>query len=136
MDTTESIKNQIIEDWGEKPQSHVCLSILNYLLRVPSKQLSHITYGSIRNVVDRKFQDSDLLIAIQYLSGDRTKLLDVEFELIDENDNVFPLPSSEVKIAQETGELIHPENGEAVNNYEDKVFMYFKPSSLVISINN
>lgn len=136
MNNKEIIKNQILEDWGDKPQSQVCFSILDYLLRVPIMKLSHITYGSLRKVVDKKFQDSDVLIAIQYLSGDRTKLLDVEFELIDDNDDSFPLPNSEVKLAEETGKLIHPERGEPVNNYKDKVFMYFKPSSLVISISS
>jgi len=136
MNSKELIKDKINKDWGNESQFLVCMSILNYLLRVPPEQLSHITYGSLRKVVDRKFDDTELLIAIQYLSGDHIKLLEVKFELIDDNEDNFPLPDSEMILARETGKLIHPEKGVIVDNYEDKVFMYFTPSSLVASINN
>lgn len=136
MDSKEQILRQIREDWGEKPQSKVCALILDYLLRVPVKQLAHITYGRLRNVIDPKYDDTDFLLAVQYLIGDRTKLLEVKFELMEDDDSFpCPLPDSEVKLAQETGELYHPETGEIVNDYEDKVFMYFKPSSLIEVIN-
>lgn len=135
MDSKERILSQIHEDWGEKPQSKVCALILEYLLQFPANQLAHITYGRLRNIIGTQYKNSDLLVAIQYLIGEGTKLLEVGFELIEEDDSFpYPLANSEVNLANETGELYHPETGEIVNDYENKVFMYFKPSSLVKAI--
>ena len=135
MDSKERILRQINEDWGETPQSKLCATILDYLLQFPANQLAHITYGRLRNIISTHYKDSDLLLAIQYLIGDGTKLLEVGFELIEEDDSFpYPLANSEVKLAKETGELYHPETGEIVDDYESKVFMYFKPSYLFESI--
>lgn len=135
MDTKERILIQIHEDWGEKPQSKICALILDYLLQFPVNQLAHITYSRLHDITGSKYGDQDLLLAIQYLIGDGTKLLEVGFELIEEDDSFpYPLANSEVKLAKETGELYHPETGEMVDDYESKVFMYFKPSSLFESI--
>lgn len=130
----ELIINQIYEDWGNNPQSQICISLLNYLLGIPTDRQCHITFGSLKIVIDKNHTDVELLKAVQYLCGDRTKLLEINFELIEDEENIFPLSKSEVKIAQKTGELIHPETGQIINNFEEKVFMYFEPSTLVKNI--
>ncbi|MBW4597640.1 MAG: hypothetical protein KME46_33250 [Brasilonema angustatum HA4187-MV1] len=130
----ELIVNQINEDWGNKPQSQICISVLNYLLDTSTENRSHITFGSLKIAVNNQHTDIELLKAIQYLCGERTKLLEINFEFIQDEENIFPLSNTEVKIAKETGELIHPETGEIINNYEEKVFMYFEPSYLVKKI--
>ncbi len=124
---------KIHEDWGQKPQSEICIMILDYLLRVNTNHALHITYGSLRKIVNNTYKDNELLTAVQYLCGDRTHLLDAKFELI-ENDNYFDLPNSEVNFARATGQLSHPETGELISNFEERVFIYFRPSSLVNSI--
>jgi len=122
------IEKQIYEDWGSNPQSEICIAILGYLLRVPTNNLQHITYGSFRKVIGTNYSDNDLIQAIQYLCGDYINLLEAKFELIENDDNIFALSDDEVSLAQKTGMLIHPDTGEVVNNFKEKVFMYFKPS--------
>ncbi|OBQ21530.1 hypothetical protein [Anabaena sp. AL93] len=134
LSSQEHIKNQIYEDWGDKPQSQICLELLDYLLRVAANRLVHITYGSLKQVINKNYTDSDILQAIQYLSCDRTNLLETNFELIENDENIYPLSKTEVSIAQNTGELIHPETGKLVPDFHEKVFMYFKPSSLIKNI--
>ena len=130
----QGIMNQIHEDWGDKPQSGICIAVLDYLLRVPTDSLCHITYGSLRKVVGLQYKDNELLKAIQYLCGERINLLEEKFELIENDDNIFALSNNEVGLAQATGKLFHPETGELVSNFKEKVFMYFKPTSIVKSL--
>jgi hypothetical protein len=129
----QQIEEQIHQDWLQKPQSQICIGILDYLVRSNSQHLSHITYGSLRKVVGNGFDNQDMLLAIQYLCGDRTPLLEAKFELID-NGDYFDISNSELSEARETGQLLHPETGELIGDFEDKVFMYFQPSSLVKSL--
>jgi hypothetical protein len=125
------IIKQIYEDWGDNPQSEICIAVLNYLLRVPVHTLRHITYGSLRKVVGSQYSDQDMLKAIQYLCGDHIGLLEAKFELIENDNDIFELSNDEVSLAEKTGELFHPETGELVSNFKEKVFMYFKPTSVV-----
>jgi hypothetical protein len=125
------IIEQIYEDWGESPQSEICIAVLNYLLSVPVHTLQHITYGSLRIVVGSQYSNQDMLKAIQYLCGDCINLLEAKFELIENDNDIFELSNDEVSLAKETGKLFHPETGELVSNFKEKVFMYFKPTSIV-----
>ncbi|MEL7409478.1 MAG: hypothetical protein AAFN00_21455, partial [Cyanobacteria bacterium J06558_2] len=84
-------------------------------------------------VVGKKYNIENFLKAIQYLCGDRTHLLELKFELIDGEES-YPISYYEYNEAQKTGELVHPETGELVSSFEDKVYMFFQPSSLVINL--
>jgi hypothetical protein len=129
----QGILAQIHEDWGQKPQSRICAEILDYLLKIDANRLLHITYGSLRQVIGTTYDDGELLTAVQYLCGERTHLLEARFELID-SDNCIDIPNSELNLARATGQLIHPENGELISNFEEKVYIYFQPSSIVKNI--
>jgi hypothetical protein len=128
----QALLDQIYEDWGSKPQSKICVEILEYLLR--SSQASHITYGSLRKVIGKLYNDNELLMAVQYLCGDKTKLFEVKFELLDYDDNYIEVSNAEIDYANETGKLVHPESGEYISDFEDKVYMYFQPSLIVKNI--
>lgn len=126
----ELIMAQIYEDWGLLPQSEICVALLNYLIHLPKNKDYHITFGSLKIVIGNKYTDIDLLKSVQYLCGDRIQLLDINFELL-EDEEFFPLSKSDVSDAKKTGELVHPQTGEIVEDYEEKVFMYFTPSSFI-----
>lgn len=126
----ELIMAQISEDWGLLPQSEICVALLNYLIHLPKNKDYHITFGSLKIVIGNKYTDIDLLKSVQYLCGDRIQLLDINFELL-EDEEFFPLSKSDVSDAKKTGELVHPQTGEIVEDYEEKVFMYFTPSSFI-----
>ncbi|BDA76001.1 hypothetical protein CAL7716_101670 (plasmid) [Calothrix sp. PCC 7716] len=130
-----SLETQIYEDWGSNPESEICIALLNYLLRIPMDRSCHITFGSLKIAINNEHTDVELLKAVQYLCGDRTKLLEVNFELIENEENIFSLSKSDVAAARKTGMLIHPETGEIIEDFEEKVFMYFEPSYLVKNIN-
>ncbi|NJN92427.1 MAG: hypothetical protein HC878_20055 [Leptolyngbyaceae cyanobacterium SL_5_14] len=133
MVSKKEVLGQIYEDWGQKPQSNICAEILDYLLRIDTNRALHITYGSLRKVINGNYGDSELLTAVQYLCGERTHLLEAKFELIDNNDYI-DIPNSDLNHARATGQLIHPESGELISNFEEKVYIYFQPSPLVKNI--
>ncbi|MBD2167325.1 hypothetical protein H6G04_23320 [Calothrix membranacea FACHB-236] len=126
----ELIIKQIYEDWGDSLQSEICVKLLDYLTQLPIDKQYHITFGSLKMVIGNKYTNIDLLKSVQYLCGDRTKLLDINFELL-EDEVFFKLSNSDVIDAKKTGELVHPETGDIVDDFEEKVFMYFVPSSLI-----
>ncbi|SJM91467.1 conserved hypothetical protein [Crenothrix polyspora] len=137
----QKLKNQVIshfaEDWGvSSPQFSVCEKIFNYLLSRPKNQLKHLTHGSLKVAIGEYRSDVDVLKAIQYLCGDRVPVLSLHFELVDDQDNYLPLKDADIRDAKKTGKLVHPETGEYVENFEDKVLMYFTPSSLVQEVIN
>jgi hypothetical protein len=128
------IAEKIAEDWGGKPQASICVAILDYLLNNNTADSAHITYGFLQESVKESEQaaseDRELWIAIQYLCGERVHLLDAKFELVD-NGVSFPISNSLLNDARKTGKLAHPKNSKLISDFEDKVFIYFQPSSLV-----
>lgn len=140
MISKEYIVKQINNDWSKELQPYtrsnyipeICIAILNYLYH-DSSSLSYITYGSLRKVVGESYCDKDLLEAIQYLCGNRTHLLEAKFEIV-EPDNHIDIPDCELNKAYKTGQLLHPETGELISDFEEQVSMYFQPSPLVKSL--
>lgn len=137
MFTREKILEQIEYDWSGNIQSEICQTIFDYLINNNPHSLSYITYGSLKKVIGADYNIESFLKAIQYLCGERTHLLDLKFELIDGEES-YPISNDEYNEAQKTGELVHPETGELVRRFEDKVYMFFQPSSVVktLAVNN
>jgi predicted metallopeptidase len=133
MISKQGILQLIHEDWGQRSQSRICADILDYLINSRSPNSLYLTYGSLRRIIKIACEDSELLTAVQYLCGDKIHLLEVKFELI-ENDKHIEITDHEIIHARTTGQLIHPESGESIDNFEERVCMYFQPSSLVQGI--
>lgn len=135
----QQLKNKIYsrfaDDWeASSSQFDICVKIFDYLLSRPIEQLRHLTPGSLKVAIKENRSDTDLIKIIQYLSGDRMGVLSTHFEFVDEFENFYPLEYEDIKYAQNTGKLVHPKTGESVENYEDKVLMYFTPTALIKNI--
>ena len=134
MMSKQEIIEAIHQDWGDLPQSKICISILDYLLNTSESIYSYITYGSLRKIVGNEYDDSTILITVQYLCGERTNLLNANFEIIDDNENHFDITHDDLNLARKTGQLFHPDNGELIHDFEEKVYIYFQPSQIVKNI--
>ncbi len=137
----QKLKNQIIsyfaEDWGESsPQFEACTKIFDYLLSYPVDQLTHLTYSVLKKTIGDNYSTAELLKATQYLCGDKVSLLSLYFEISDEDDYYVDINYDDIRYARKTGKLIHPRTGEIIEDYEAKVFIYFKPSSLINEVQN
>jgi len=125
----QKIVDKIYKDWGKSLQSQICISIIDYVDNYPAEKLSYITYGSLRNLLKLPLSDQILIDSVQYLCGERVSALSIGFELI-EGEDTYILDNLSVKDAARTGELIHPEKGDPVDNYKEKVFMFFEPGPI------
>lgn len=105
-----------------------CGHILNLLDETKDVNLRHLTFGMLKNA---SLADDELTAqAIAYLSGDVVRALKMCFEFIDEENRIFHISPSDVRNAERFGEFFHPEKGEAVPDFQNKVYVYFMPSWL------
>jgi len=131
----QQLKEKIKQDWVEQSSLlDICLEIIEYLISRPIKHLRHLTYSSLKIAVKGRYSDVDMLAAIQYLSGDAVAVLSLHFEFIDEYDESFDLDCQEVSEANKEGRLVHPRTGKYIENYKDKVLMYFTPGNFLKQI--
>lgn len=86
-------------------------------------EIKHLSYSAIAQLAQVQLPEQ-LLKLTQYLVGERTKLLEMKFELIIDNE-ITPLDDETIYHAETSGELIHPETGIAVDNYDRYVYPYF-----------
>lgn len=113
--------------WVGKKHEEVCKCLFEYLLSTRKENLETLSYMAIARICNNNKVDSVVLESTAYFCG-AVNILQSQFIFIDEDDNEHPLERGEFYLAQETGYLIHPESGDEVTDYEDKVFVYFHPT--------
>jgi len=134
MNNKQKITENINEDWSDsKSISDICVKILDFISRKPLVQLEHMTQGSLKSAIRNQYSDADFLSAVQYLAGSKVSLLEIKFEFI-EDDFIFQIDDSVIKEAIRDGYLAHPSSGELVDDFEEKVFLYFRPGHLAKQI--
>lgn len=118
--------------WDETPAGALCLAVLEL---ISSGVLKRLTFGQLHGLAEQtKADEVDVARAIQYLTGHDLHLLDMEFEFIDDEDDVYYFDPEDLNIARRDGDLHHPETGEAIDNYEERIFITFVPSTLAKEI--
>jgi hypothetical protein len=125
MTEQELIEQTIKEDLAHAPDLlKTCGLIVNYLFSHPVQNFQHITFGDLSRTANLSKKE-DVLAAMQYLCGDRARLLVPKFEFI-EDDFIETISNSDVAIARKQGFFYHPKSGELVNDFEAKIFMFFE----------
>ncbi len=116
--------------WGERPTGILCLALLDFI--VGNVKSSRISYGQICQIgIEAQITSPEFIAqAIQYLTGHDLRLLDIRFEFIDDDDQIYPVDIATQIEAENTGEFFHPLSGELVPDYEEELFVFFSPSSL------
>ena len=118
--------------WAEAPTGALCLAVLDM---VAHGVLKRLTFGQLGRLAEKtNAEEGDVARAVQYLTGDDLHLLDMEFEFIDDDDEVMYFDLNALNEARREGGLIHPETGEEIENYEDRIFVTFVPSTLAKEI--
>lgn len=108
----------------------MCERIIEYVCSVSNKNaLRYIPYYSLCERTGASAEE--VLLAISYLSGINYPILNVKFELIEfEDSEPIQISNEDIIEARLTNTLIHPIKGIPVDNYKNKVFMYFCISDL------
>lgn len=123
------IENEIDRIWRDtQPEvARICTHIAQYVVRQRADAHLHLTY-SLLKTESSAIQDSDLMTAVQYLTGAGADLLEIQFEFADDNGDFFPLSKSDVAIANREGAFFHPETGDLVEDFASAVLVYFVPT--------
>lgn len=116
---------RIDEDLGRIPEvRRACLAIVEYLSDNQGP-LDRVTFGMLSKIAGTP-EVTDVLPAVQYLSGSRLHLFDPRFEFIDvDRGSADEVPLDEVARARSEQKFYHPRTGEPVENFEEWLMMFF-----------
>jgi hypothetical protein len=114
--------------WRDKPEYLAAEAFVEFL-DGHAEEVRHVTYGYLADIARNKNVTDPVVIArvAQYFAD--TKILNLEFEFIDDEDNVFELDLKTVANARKTGKFLNPETGEFEKDFENKIFVFFSASS-------
>lgn len=124
------IEKEIKHDWRDNGRLiEICLRILDYVYK-GANIYTHISFGSLNQLLEGKFSEVEILKAIQYLCGDKVEVLDINFEFIDDDDTSYQIVKENVAEAIKTGYFVHPITGDVLEKaeFESKIFSYFTPT--------
>lgn len=119
--------DRIREDWGDSLEAEICIKILNHLYQFGIENTYQISFEGFKLLIDRTDANAELLKAIQYLCGDRVNLLTASFNFAVQ-ESWITIPKTDIKEALKTGVFLHPQTGEVIKDFEQKVFLTFEPS--------
>jgi len=127
MITRDKILNYINKEYDSEKLKSVSWKIIDYIYN--NQRLSHIEFGSLKNLVGEKYKDEDILYAIQILSFGKYPILDIGYEYIDKDNKIFYIPKKMVKEAEKHGNLVHPNTGRLIpqEEYKKNLYFYFIP---------
>lgn len=126
--SADDIRKELKERWAGTRAVELCFQIVDFVAKLPADHSRMLTFKTITHITGKKSVDDDLLAAINILASTRIAALDAHAMLVDDDNEEHEIEPSELASAQATGTLIHPETGEKVSDYEEKVFPFFVPT--------
>lgn len=87
----------------------------------------YFKFKNIEDSIKRNASKEDLLTALTYLSGESNRFLETKFQFIDDYGYSFILPIEEVEEAMKSGLFCHPDTGDVVENFKNKIYVVYKP---------
>ena len=135
MPVMKDIRNKIRETLGEyRPEvARICLELLEYVTSQPLDKNLHLTYSLLKSEGGAK-SDSELLLALQYLSGDSARVLDMKFEFLDESGEYISVEDEIVAEARQSDIFYHPFTGQPVPDYQKSLVVYFARGTAVQTV--
>lgn len=126
------VKRQLLDKiasaWAGTHVEAICLIIVDQLCNRANK-LGIIDVSTLDKWTVNKFTMDELLDAALFLCGRNPHLLEQKFYFnMNDEDDEYPLSTSEVHLAQEKGYLSHPLTGKLIYNYSEYIYFYFTPS--------
>jgi hypothetical protein len=122
------IKDELQQRWRDDPIVPLCMSIVDFVAALPSDQREMLTFRTFSQALGKNEIDDELMRALTILVSSRIAALDARALLVDEDESEHEIPPDDLSHARETGELIHPETGLPVVEYEARVIPFFVPT--------
>ncbi|OYR13031.1 hypothetical protein CEV31_3525 [Brucella thiophenivorans] len=80
-------------------------------------------------MLERPSIDLEVLGAVNILTNSSFALFDTHAMFVDEYDSEYPISLKQLNDAKRTGIFIHPDTGEDVPNFADRIFPIFSASA-------
>ena len=116
---------RIREDLGRQPGvERVCEAIVEYVASRSADLLQRVTFGALSKAANLDTV-TEVLPAVQYLSGSRLPLFETAYTFID-GEEEFDLTDEDIGEARRTNVFYHPDLGKPVKDYESSIYVYFR----------
>lgn len=123
------------EDFDEgDPVRPAVSKIIDYLIAAKPQNVCHLSFGMIQKVAGLKDSEEDhrtLYRTISYITGERTRLLELVFEYV-MDDYAYILDAEEEADYRVTGLFSDPRTGAEVADSAQHIHIYFKASQAVL----
>lgn len=118
-----AVQARVIEDWGAASlQSELVAAIISEL----RKTRRWFRLSELPELIGRSAPDREVDHAALYLTSQRAQMLLLAFELHDEGDESYSIPSAAVMRAIRENVLEHPVTNEIIEDFRDKIVMYLE----------
>lgn len=122
------IKADLYSRWQDDPIVPLCVRIIDFISSLPPDQLQMLTFRTFLEALGKDRIDDDIMRALTILVSSRVAALDARGLLVDDDLTEHELSARELAEARASGELLHPETGEIVPEFENRVIPFFVPS--------
>lgn len=120
--------------FGERPEvARICEEIAHFVIDGASKRKLHLTLSLLRRHTHPS-TDTDLLMAVQYLTGAEADLLEPNYAYLDESGEQLPIANDQIARGAAAAAASLGVSFTSEEEFEAKVLMYFSPTAHVVEV--
>lgn len=134
MSKFDEIKEAIAIGWPAVPSAALSIRLLDFVVKLPEAETRLMTIPMLANGIGHEEIDGDLLTAITILVSSSLSLLQPRAMFIEEGEEEFELGPADLSAARQQGVLAHPQTGEAIADFETKLYPFFVPTARLKAI--
>ncbi|SEQ47221.1 hypothetical protein [Sphingobium sp. YR768] len=134
MSEIEDIKQTIEASWPALPGAELSIRLLDFVVHLPEPETRLLTMPMLAKGIGLKGIDDNLLTAITILISSRLELLQARAMFIEDDDSEHDFGPADLAEARREGALTHPETGEAIQDFEDRLYPFFVPTDRLKAI--
>lgn len=124
----EEIKIELKDGWHDVPAADLALCIIDFMAKLDDQELRMLPIPLLLEVSGRKEPDPEFFAALAILVSSTIHVLDAKAFYTEEEDHEFHIDTKELARARREGELVHPESGALIDDFESKLIPYFESS--------
>jgi hypothetical protein len=127
------IKADLYARWQNDPIVPLCVRIVDFVSSLPVDQLHMLTFRSFLEALGKDRIDDELIRGLTILVSSRVAALGARGLLVDDDHSERELSADQLAEARSTGQLVHPETGILVPEFESRVIPFFVPSARLLA---
>jgi hypothetical protein len=125
--SVEDIKSEVAEGWSGIPAADLSLRIIDYMTPLEDQELRMLTIPTLLRATGRENVDAEFLASVAILVSSTIHVLDAKAFFCDDDGEVH-VDTQELAEARQRGTLEHPTSGELIDDFEDRLILYFQSS--------